>query len=128
DVLSAIGSLRARGLKLAVVTNTFPEDVAGWESSPLRSLFDLAVFSYAAGLAKPDPEIYLFTCRKLQVSPDRTLFIGDGGDDEPAGARSAGLRSSRALWFISQRPSATLAPEDRGLWHAADVLDAAMAA
>jgi len=128
DILSAIGTLRARGLQLAVVTNTFPEDVAGWESSLLRSLFDLTVFSYAAGLAKPDPEIYLFACRKLQVSPDRALFIGDGGDDELAGARSAGLRSTRALWFISRWPSATLAPDDPGLWHAADVLDAAMAA
>jgi FMN phosphatase YigB (HAD superfamily) len=32
-----------------------------------------------------------------QVSPDRALFIGDGGDDELAGARSAGLRPSRIL-------------------------------
>jgi putative hydrolase of the HAD superfamily len=128
DILSAIRTLRAHGLRLAVVTNSFAEDVAGWESSPLRSFFDVTVFSCAAGLAKPDPEIYLLACRELQVSPDRALFIGDGGDDELAGARRAGLRSSRALWFISRRPHAPLAPDDPGLWQAADVLDAATAA
>jgi putative hydrolase of the HAD superfamily len=128
DILSALGTLRAQGLKLAVVTNSMAEDVAGWDSSPLRPFFEVTVFSCAARLAKPDPEIYLFACRKLQVGPDRALFIGDGGDDELAGARSAGLRSSRALWFVARRPHVTLAPDDPGLWHAADVLDAAMAA
>src|SRR3990172_7807732 len=30
DVLAALGALRTAGLKLAVVTNSFAEDVAGW--------------------------------------------------------------------------------------------------
>lgn len=128
EVLGALEALRARGLKLAVVTNSFAEDVAGWESSPLRRLFDVALFSCVAGLAKPDPEIYLLACRELQVRPDRALFIGDGEDDELDGARSAGLRAGRALWFLSRWPNATLAPgECAGLWRAADVVQAAMA-
>lgn len=128
DVLAAIGALRARGLKLAVVTNSFAEDVAGWESSPLRSFFDVTLCSCATGLAKPNPEIYLVACRELQVSPGRALFIGDGGDDELNGARSAGLHACRALWFLSRWPDATLARDDPGLWHAADVVQAAIAA
>jgi len=128
DLLAAIDALRARGLKLAVVTNSFAEDVAGWDSSPLRSLFDVTLFSCAAGLAKPDLEIYLLACRELRVPPDRTLFIGDGGDDELAGARTAGLRASRALWFLSRWPHAPVARDEPGLWHAADVLHAATAA
>jgi HAD superfamily hydrolase (TIGR01509 family) len=128
DLLAAIGALRARDVKLAVVTNCFAEDVAGWGTSPLRSLFDVTVFSYAAGLAKPDPEIYLLACQELDVPPGRALFIGDGGDDELRGAQTAGLRTYRALWFLSRWPHATVARDDPGLWHAADVVDAAIAA
>ncbi len=128
DVLQAIDAVRARGLKLAVVSNSFAEDVAGWENSPLCSFFDVTLFSCAAGLAKPDPEIYLLACRQLYVPPDRALFIGDGADDELDGARTAGIRACRALWFLSRWPHATLARDDPGLWHAADVVHAAIAA
>lgn len=127
DVLAAIGILRGKGLKLAVVTNSFAEDVAGWDRSPLRSLFDVTVFSCAAGLAKPDPEIYWLACRELDVPPGRALFIGDGADDELSGARTAGLSACQALWFLSRWPHATLPPGEPGLWHATDVVHAAMA-
>jgi len=128
DVLAAIDGLRARGLKLAVVTNSFAEDVAGWDGSPLRSSFDIMLCSCAIGLAKPNPEIYLLACRELRVPPGRALFIGDGADDELDGARTAGLHACRALWFLSRWPHATLTQDEPGLWHAADVLQAAIAA
>jgi HAD superfamily hydrolase (TIGR01509 family) len=128
DVLAAIDTLRARGLKLAVVTNSFAEDVAGWEGSPLRSFFDIMLCSCAVGLAKPDPEIYRLACRELRVPPARALFIGDGADNELDGALSAGLQACRALWFLARWPHGTLAPDEPGLWHAADLVEAAMAA
>lgn len=102
DVLAAIEALRARKLKLAVVTNSFAEDVAGWDSSPLRSYFDIMLCSCAAGLAKPDPEIYLLACRELDVAG--------------------------ALWFLSRWPHATLAEDEPGLWYAAGVVQAAIGA
>jgi putative hydrolase of the HAD superfamily len=128
DVLATLDDLRAAGLKLAVVTNCFAEDVAAWDSSPLRAYFDVTVFSCAVGLAKPDSEMYLLACRELHVSPTRALFIGDGGDDELPGARAAGLRADRALWFLSRWPHATIAHDDPGLWRASDVVHAATAA
>ena len=128
EILAALEALRARRLKLGLITNSFAEDVAGWERSPLRPFFDSTVMSCAVGLAKPDPGIYLLACRDLQVAPDQTLFVGDGADDELHGARSAGLRACRALWFASGWPRGTVAREDAGLWRAADVVHAAMAA
>src|SRR6266853_432747 len=56
DVLATLAALRAKRLRLAVVTNCFAEDVAGWERSPLRPYFDVTIFSCTVGLAKPDPE------------------------------------------------------------------------
>jgi HAD superfamily hydrolase (TIGR01509 family) len=126
EVLAAVGTLRARGIKLAVVTNSFPEDVAGWDRSPLGQLFDLAIVSSAVGLAKPDPRIFLLACDLLRVSPAGTLFIGDGEGDELAGARAAGLSASRALWFVSRWPNTGVTRADSGLWRPADVVGATM--
>ncbi len=97
-VRAAVDGLRARGFKLAVVSNCFAEDVAGWDDSPLRDSFNATIFSCAAGFAKPDAETYRLACRELQVSPGRALFIGDGADDELAGARAAGLSACRAVF------------------------------
>jgi putative hydrolase of the HAD superfamily len=103
DVLAAVEALRERGLRLALITNSFAEDVAGWDSSPLHPFFDVALFSCVAGLAKPDARIYLLACRNLDIAPAHTLFIGDGADDELAGARRAGVSACQALWFLARR-------------------------
>ncbi len=127
QVLEAISELRRRRLKLAVISNTFPEDVAGWDVSPLRPLFDAAIFSCDVKLAKPDARIYLIACQRLNVSPQCALFIGDG-IEEVAGARAAGLTARRALWFASKTSAAATAPDDQVLWRPTEVVDAALAA
>jgi FMN phosphatase YigB (HAD superfamily) len=60
------------------------------------------VFSYAAGCVKPEPRIYLDAINQLGVSPADALYIGDGGDDELAGAERAGLRVAQAGWYVSR--------------------------
>jgi putative hydrolase of the HAD superfamily len=44
------------------------------------------------GSAKPVPAIYLLAAQSLGVEPHYLLFVGDGSDDELAGAERAGLR------------------------------------
>jgi len=127
DILGAVGELHRRGLRLGLVTNAFEEDVAGWERSPLQPFFDVAVFSHVVRLAKPDPKIYVETCRALDVMPQRALFVGDGLD-EVAGARAAGLAACRALWFASRWPNTTISDDDSGLWRIGQVIQAALAA
>lgn len=126
EVLAAIGELHRRRLKLAVISNTFPEDVAGWDVSPLRPFFDATIFSCDVKLAKPDPRIYLLACQRLDVTPQCALFIGDG-IEEVAGARAAGLAARRALWFASSASGAT-PRDDHALMRPAEILDAALAA
>lgn len=128
EVLAAVSELRRSGLKLALVTNSFPEDVESWKRSPLHSFFDVAVFSCAARLVKPDPAIYLAACTALEVMPQHALFVGDGADDELNGARAAGLTAVRALWFASKLPNTTIRPGETGLWRISQVLDVALAA
>jgi putative hydrolase of the HAD superfamily len=102
-VADMIRTLRAQDVRLAVVSNCFAEDVQAWPAWTLAREFQCAVFSWAAGLAKPDPRIYLTATRRLGVRPGASVFIGDGGDSELVGAERAGLRAFRADWFVQQR-------------------------
>lgn len=49
------------------------------------------VFSCSVGLRKPDPRIYLLACEELGVEPAEALFVGDGDNDELAGAERVGM-------------------------------------
>ncbi len=40
-----------------------------------------------------------------------TVFIGDGADNELAGAEQAGLRAGRAAWFVRDSPQKDRGPE-----------------
>lgn len=122
SIVSMLTSLRARGMRLAVVTNCFAEDVASWNDSPLCALVDAVVFSFAVGLAKPDPRIYRVACQELGIFPVKALYVGDGGDDELVGARNAGLKVQRALWYLKRWRHTSLRQGDPGLWYATDVL------
>ena len=101
ELLELTRDLSGRGMRLAVVSNCMAEDVGAWPGSAFAAHFDSAKFSFMAGAVKPDPRIYLDTIDQLDVSPEETVFIGDGGDDELEGARSAGLGAAQAGWFVS---------------------------
>jgi putative hydrolase of the HAD superfamily len=102
--LEVLWQLRARGLKLGVISNCFREDVHAWPQCQAAEYFDTAVFSFEVGRAKPDPEIYLEAMHRLGVEAANTAFIGDGGDDELPGAERLGLRTAQATWFRDELP------------------------
>ncbi len=104
EVLDTVERLRCAGIRLAVISNNFAEDVAAWPDCALGPLFDVAIFSSQVGLAKPDSGIYLHACHALGSSPSEAIYVGDGADDELAGAEGAGLRAYKALWFLRRWP------------------------
>jgi putative hydrolase of the HAD superfamily len=108
-IAALITTLRDSGVRLAVISNGFAEDVVGWPQCALAQAFHCAVFSCKERVAKPDPAIYLRAVQRLGVEPERTAYIGDGGDAELAGAERAGLRPARAAWFVPQ-------PHQPGPW------------
>ena len=89
--VETLAALRALGLKTGLITVCAPELHQLWSGSALSPLMDAAVFSCIEGLTKPDPEIYLTACRRLQVTPERCLYVGDGGYRELAGAQVVGM-------------------------------------
>jgi putative hydrolase of the HAD superfamily len=57
------------------------------------SQFDWLTWSCELGVVKPDPAIYLHTVKKLNVSPERALFI-DNLQKNIAGAEAVGLHAA----------------------------------
>lgn len=104
QVLATIGELHKRGIRFGLVSNCFAEDVTAWSTCPLAPQFACTVFSFEVGLAKPDPDIYLEACRRLEVTAAETVFIGDGMHDELQGAEHGGVRAFQALWFLRRWP------------------------
>jgi putative hydrolase of the HAD superfamily len=87
----ALASLRADGIKLAVLSVCSEEVPAVWAETELAGLFDVETFSSDCGLMKPEPEIYLRTARALGLAPGDCLFVGDGANDELRGAERVGM-------------------------------------
>ena len=119
--LETLRELRGRGLGLGLITVCSEEVGLLWEETAFAGLFDATVFSAACGLRKPDPEIYLLACRQLGVEPSECLFVGDGANDELAGAERLGMRAAlihragaEPLWEEARRfegPRITSIPE-----------------
>jgi putative hydrolase of the HAD superfamily len=127
SVIALIDQLLQRGKRIAVISNCFAEDVATWSESCLAKRVHLPVFSFDVGLAKPDPAIYREAMRRLGITPDAAVFVGDGDDDELIGATQAGLHAFRAAWFLSRWNNRFSADSgDRTLRRPEDVLPVAV--
>jgi len=89
ETLTALGG---RGIPIGLVSNTAPDFAAAFERSGLRRFFASCTFSCDVGHAKPEREIYRAGADALGMRRDQLLFVGDGSDDELAGAERAGLK------------------------------------
>jgi putative hydrolase of the HAD superfamily len=95
-------SLRARGLKLGLVSNAFDP---GWllhrdlEHMGIEQRLDFSVFSSEVGTRKPHPAIFHRALEALDVEPERALFVGDRLYEDVRGAAEVGMTTVQALWF-----------------------------
>lgn len=87
----ALAELRRRRYGLGLLSNSTEDVAIVWPETDLAPLFDVSVFSATAGLLKPDARIYALVCDALEVPPADCLFVGDGANDELAGAERVGM-------------------------------------
>ena len=90
-------SLRARGMKLGIVTNglseTHREKIAVLQIS---EYFDAIFLADEVGMVKPDPLLFAHACRTLGAASVHGAMVGDRYDRDIAGALAAGLFT---LWL-----------------------------
>jgi len=109
DVNSLLIALREGGIRTALVTADDRQPTIetlerfGWDS-----LFDLVLCGDDGLPQKPDPALLLEACRRLEISPERTIMVGDTVADL-AMARQAGAALVVAVLGGSM-PAELLAP------------------
>jgi putative hydrolase of the HAD superfamily len=116
EILPMLWGLKARGLRLGLVSNCYREEAQAIREWAEGSCLDALLLSCEQGAAKPDPELFLRAAAALGVSPGECLYIGDGGSRELYAARELGMEALQAVWYIQaveQHPSPVLAGFDR---------------
>jgi putative hydrolase of the HAD superfamily len=95
--LSVLRSLRARGIKTAVVSNTpWGSPADAWRTELMRhgllDAVDAAVFCVDVGWRKPHRAPFDRALSVLDVSAGEALFVGDDQRWDILGAQNAGIR------------------------------------
>ena len=83
--------MRSRGHRLGLISVCSEEVPTAWPETPLAARCDVTTFSSECAVMKPEPEIYLRTAHALGVEPHDALYVGDGANDELAGAARVGM-------------------------------------
>ena len=109
--IDTLDELERRGLKRGLISVCSSDVEEAWDETELAPHLDDVVLSCAVGLSKPDPRIYRLACERLGVEPGDCLFVGDGANDELAGAGRVGMRAVCVLPPGRKEP---LWPEARG--------------
>jgi 2-haloalkanoic acid dehalogenase type II len=93
DVEPTLSQLKAKGLKLGLVSNGFKQDLDHILGKlGLRKWFDVVVCIESCNCAKPDKEIFLYALNELGVKAGEALFIGDSVVHDYEGASNVGIK------------------------------------
>ena len=96
EMLAVVEALRGQ-VKMGCITNNVASDgEARRRTSGLdvHSIFEVVVESAKVGMRKPDPRIYQLACELLGVTPNRSVFLDDIGQNLK-GARALGMTTIR---------------------------------
>lgn len=92
DMVAALDTLKAKGLRIGCITNNVPGGKMGIKGAgmarseqaanavaAIMARFEHVIESSKAGVRKPDPAIYLMICEKLGVEPSECVYLDDLG-------------------------------------------------
>jgi putative hydrolase of the HAD superfamily len=87
-MIELMRELRARGMRMALLTNNVREWEPLWRSMlPVDEIFELVIDSAFVGCRKPEPGIYEITLERLGVAAEECLFVDDVEDNCAAAGR-----------------------------------------
>lgn len=94
---------KARGLFVAILTNTYTRDDAvianDCKRLGLAGLVDFVVSSYSTGWSKPHPAMFERALAAFGLAPREAFMVGDDFAADVIGAKSVGMR---AIWKSTQ--------------------------
>lgn len=107
--LATLAALRARGLRLGLVSNALtpgPLMRRTLAALGLADYFDAVVFSSEIGVRKPAPRIYQAVLAALGVAPAEAAFVGDRVREDVEGPRALGMRAILSHEYRQEAPGA----------------------
>jgi HAD superfamily hydrolase (TIGR01549 family) len=97
NLKETLSGLRAFGLKLGIVSNTFVNRASlerHLENLGIRDFFSVRVYSYELGLRKPDMRIFKIAAEKIGEALENILFVGDRIDADIRPALRGGMAAA----------------------------------
>jgi putative hydrolase of the HAD superfamily len=92
EMVDLMRSLRARGYRMALLTNNVREWEPLWRSMlPVDEIFEVIVDSGFVGTRKPEREIYELTLERLGGQPPGQCLFVDDVEEHCAAARELGM-------------------------------------
>ncbi|MCD7438409.1 HAD-IA family hydrolase [Streptomyces lincolnensis] len=80
DVEETLRELSRRGVRMAVVSDAWPELPELHAGLGIRGYFEAYAISAVLGCTKPDPRMYHHASSALGLAPDQCLFVDDAPD------------------------------------------------
>src|SRR5262249_56855810 len=92
EMVDAVREIRASDLKTGLISNSWSTD--HYDRELLMALFDVSVISAEVHMHKPQPEIYRLAAERLEVPPEKCLFVDDL-QENCDGAEAVGMTALR---------------------------------
>jgi putative hydrolase of the HAD superfamily len=89
--IETLERLRAAGCRLGVVSNSDGRAEEGLEAAGLRRYFEVVIDSQLVGIEKPDPRIFEAALRRMALTAEEAIYVGDIYEVDVVGARRAGM-------------------------------------
>ena len=95
DAHSTLRRLYRHRTRLGIISNVSSHEVALGilEKVRLEHFFDLLVTSASTGIRKPDPGVFRYALRQLDLNPNEAVIVGDSERHDIRGGNSAGLQT-----------------------------------
>jgi epoxide hydrolase-like predicted phosphatase len=84
----AVRTAHEAGIATGLISNSWGTSI--YDAGAMNGLFDTVVISGDVGVHKPQPEIYLLACERLDVEPAVAVFVDDLREN-CAGAEAVGM-------------------------------------
>lgn len=121
--IEAVRELRARGLKLALITNgEGREQRRKIERFDLAPLFDCVIVEGEFGKGKPEPEVYHHALSTLGVAPHEAWMVGDNLEWEVAVPKQLGIYTVWVDFAAKGLPDNAPAQPDRIVHNLAELV------
>lgn len=121
-VNSTLEQLKEQGIKMAIVSTKKRDTIErGLKLMKAEHYFEFYIGIEDVKNVKPDPEPVLLALKKLGVSNERALMIGDNYHDILAG-KNAGVKTAGVAWSIKGEEYLKQFNPDYMLYHMTDLL------